>query len=724
MAYNRKYKITMATKSGSTSYLYLSENDYVGDLIEYPAETISIQYIPMSDDVFEAIYVAQLAVAIDVTDDLENMPDFTELDDRKYFVELLNNDTDLDFEGWTISDVVQFGFSTGRRTLEFNAIDGLGLLGKIQFEHPNEETVLTRQTALFHVNSALNKIGFPTDLNIISGISFYGSGMINRDDDPEAEPLSQSYYQNLSFIGKTYLEVLTMIISGFGSRIFQAKGLWYIVPLTQIAADSYYYTLYENGIAIDSGSISDLGNIEGYVGNTSNLFFAGNSQFKLLRKGYNTIISKNDAEYADNYISNGTFKAKSGNVANFWTNSSSYGSVILKQNPNSDFNAMVLDMQKVNSSPAYASIKTTYLTGFNLGDIGTLSFNCVLKSFSITPPNVVTVKIIVDGTGTGYGIWHLNNEKKWANGGTDYYSEPYEDGNTVYDISIDLPTASFSGSMSIEILLENSTSTLINQIVEIQNVVLTQESSFKSVTTTSTINSNNDYTYEAKILSGFNSSNSSFNFYKGYLSDVNGNALNNWYSLNYPSFLYTSLSELVVKQYANVLSKNIINIDCTFTSMDTANGRFSGAMRITADDTDPAQISVQDKKYIVGNTTMDLFNDDIQTSLLEITDLDNPNAVVTTKYDIAVINPETESFVRYRGDGYDTYTEAAASTVGSDVIYAPTSEENPPVGYVFYANDILTYPFDGAFLWYKVDLDPTIHVYKISSEGQILEIYS
>jgi hypothetical protein len=89
MAYNRKYKITMATKSGSTSYLYLSEEGYVGDLIEYPAETISIQYIPMSDDVFEPIYVAQLAVAIDVTEDLENMPDFTELDDRKYFVELL-----------------------------------------------------------------------------------------------------------------------------------------------------------------------------------------------------------------------------------------------------------------------------------------------------------------------------------------------------------------------------------------------------------------------------------------------------------------------------------------------------------------------------------------------------------------------------------------------------------------------------------------------------------
>jgi hypothetical protein len=722
MAYNRKYKITMATKSGSTSYLYLSENDYVGDLIEYPAETITIQYIPQSDDVFEAIYVAQLAVAIDVTDNLEQMPDFTELDDRKYFVELLNNDTDLDFEGWTISDVVQFGFSTGRRTLEFNAIDGLGLLGKIQFDNPTDETVLTRKKALFYVDSALSKIGFPTDLNIISGISFYGSGMINRDDDPEAEPLNQSYYQNLSFIGKTYLEVLTMIISGFGSRLFQAKGVWYIVPLTQIAADSYYYTLYQNGIAIDSGSISDLGNIEGFSGNTSNLYFAGNSQFKLLRKGYNTIISKNDAEYADNYISNGTFKAKAGNDANFWTNSSSYGAVTLKQNPNSDFNAMVLSLQKVTSAAGYARIKTTYLTGLNIGDIGTLSFNCVLKSFSITPPNVVVVKIIIDGG--GFGTWYLNTEKRWSNFGTDYYFEKYENGTTVYDVSIDMPPTSFSGAMSIEIAVENSTSTLIEQVVEVQNVVLTQESSLKSVTTTSTINSNNDYTYEAKILSGFNSLYPTYNFFKGYLSDVDGTALNNWYSLNYPDLLYTSLSELVVKQYANVLSKNIINIDCTITSMDTANGRFSGAMRITADDTDPVQISVQDKKYIVGNTTMDLFNDDIQSSLLEITDLDNPNAVVTTKYDSSVINPETEAFIRYRSEGYDTYTEAAAATVGTDFVYSDSDDQNPPVGYIFYTNDTLADPFNGSFLWYKLDLDPAIHVYKISSEGQILEIYS
>ncbi|CAB5218435.1 hypothetical protein UFOVP213_15 [uncultured Caudovirales phage] len=724
MAYNRKYKITMATKSGGISTLYLWEDGYEGDLIEYPAESISLQYIPMSDDVFEPIYVSQLGVVIDVTDNLAQMPDFTELDDRKYYVELLNDDEEIDFLGWTISDIVQFSFTTGRKTLAFNAIDGLGLLGKIAFSYPQEETLITRNTTLFHINSALSKIAFPVNLRILSGISFYADGMLNRYDNLYNEPLIQSYLQNLSFVGNTYLEVLTAIISGFGCRLFQAKGIWYIVPLTQIAADSYYFTLYENDTVVDSGLKSDLGNIEGFTGNTSNLFFTDNSQFKLLRKGYNKIISKNDAAFAENYVSNGNFKSYIGNVATFWTNSSLYGSVTLKQNPNSDYNAMVLNLQKVTSAAGYASIKTTYLTGLNIGDSGNLSFNCVLKSFSITPPNLVKIKIIVDGTAEGYGIWYLTADKKWSNFGTNYYFEPYKDGNTVYDVKIDLPATSFAGNMSIEILLENTTSTIINQVVEVQNVVLTQQSAFQGVTTTSTINSNNDYIYEAKIGIGFNSSNANFNYYKGYLSDASGNALNTWYSLNYPSNQYSSLSELVVKQYANVLSKNIINIDSTFMSMRTQTGRFSGAMRITADDTDPAQISVQDRKYIVGNTTMDLFNDTIQTTLLEITDLDNPNAIISTNYNSPNIVPNTEYFVRYIGEGFETGGEAASSSVGSTAVFAATNNTNPPVGYLFYGNDLLTFPFDGAFLWYKFDMDTETHVYKISSEGQILEIYS
>ena len=91
MAYtNPKYKITMATKSGSIAYLYLTENDsYSGLPYQFPAVSIELQYLPKSDDIFESIVSSQLSATIDVTDDTTGqasafMPNLTTLDDRKY----------------------------------------------------------------------------------------------------------------------------------------------------------------------------------------------------------------------------------------------------------------------------------------------------------------------------------------------------------------------------------------------------------------------------------------------------------------------------------------------------------------------------------------------------------------------------------------------------------------------------------------------------------------
>lgn len=132
MAYAIKYRIITATKSDVTSYVYLYEDGYVGDIIEYPCISLQLQYIPRSDDAFEPIYVSNVNIAIDVTDDVENMPDFTTLNDRKYFLKVVSGGQ-TDFQGWVLSDNVQYIFSTGRKELAFNAIDGLGILERIPF---------------------------------------------------------------------------------------------------------------------------------------------------------------------------------------------------------------------------------------------------------------------------------------------------------------------------------------------------------------------------------------------------------------------------------------------------------------------------------------------------------------------------------------------------------------------------------------------------------------
>ena len=114
MAYQNKYKVTFATKTSKTVYLYLLENDYSGDLIEYPGVNIELQYLPTSDDPFEPIYASQLNIVLDITDNMEDMPNLVTLNDRKYNAQLFI-DSSLEWQGWALSDSVQINYSTGRR---------------------------------------------------------------------------------------------------------------------------------------------------------------------------------------------------------------------------------------------------------------------------------------------------------------------------------------------------------------------------------------------------------------------------------------------------------------------------------------------------------------------------------------------------------------------------------------------------------------------------------
>ena len=110
MAYADKYKITYATKTSKTAYLYLQEDGYSGSIIEYQGTQLQLQYLPTSDDQFEPIFASQLNVTLDITDNLSNMPDFVTTNDRKYFAKLYLG-TDLEWTGFTINDNVNIIFN-------------------------------------------------------------------------------------------------------------------------------------------------------------------------------------------------------------------------------------------------------------------------------------------------------------------------------------------------------------------------------------------------------------------------------------------------------------------------------------------------------------------------------------------------------------------------------------------------------------------------------------
>ncbi len=370
MAYAVKYIINTASKSNVSSTVYLYEDGYVGSTIEYQATGLQLEYIPNSDDTFEPIYVSQLNVSIDVTDDIENMPNFTTLNDRKYFVKVVSGGV-TDFQGWSISDDVQFSFNTGRKELSFSAIDGLGMLERIKYDLPNTIYLTQVQKAMTFIKDCLLELEYPLDYDIISGISFYAEGMTNRTGNLNADPLDQTYINYATIVNDKQetlncLEILTMITKSFGARLFQANGNWHIVSLTQFAQDSYYVTIYNSDGTVSGNDVFDVkGIIEGYSGNDTGLYFVDNSQFKLIRKGYNKIRFNKTIENPNNYATNWDLKIYeyvSPTVSNAfaWTQVRNGGTNYIKPYPERKYNSFILS-HDLTVNPYYVSVSPNNL---------------------------------------------------------------------------------------------------------------------------------------------------------------------------------------------------------------------------------------------------------------------------------------------------------------------------------------------------------------------------
>jgi hypothetical protein len=731
MAYNNKYKITMATKSGSISTLYLQEDGYVGSEIEYPAVSLQIQYIPRSDDIFEAIYVSQLNVIIDVTDDLNNMPDFTTLNDRKYLCKLFYDNT-LEWQGWALSDYVQFSYTTGRKELSFNAIDGLGMLEKIPYQLPVDYSLVDRITCLKFLQNSLSNIGF--NLNLISGISLYATSMLNRSINTFNEPLIQSFQNYASItddnqVAYNSLRVISDIAKGFGCRFYQAQGKWYIVPLTQFAQSSYFFTEYNpSGTVVTSGTKTLSGEIQGYNGNTSNLFYVDNSQFKIIRKGFNKIRFEKQIEYPNNYITNWdlknyTFISPTEGDAFGWTERrETGGKIFVKSYPQKNYNSFIIE-NSVSAAPFDLGVSPINLPKLGINETFKISFDISGIGVPASGPDALFLLKVTLVTPSF--TYFIDDKKQWVNNGDNYYFYPFDAANAKANFVLESQPAPDNGVFDFELILADGSSPYWKSTVagvEIQNFNLEIVPSFSAFVTESFVTDTDEYVLDIDLPLGFNANVDGNYSYRGFLSNSIGENLIGWYRYEYPLDIYRSLSELVVKQYSNCLHSNVINIDCSFMGMNTTSGRLSGAMRLTSADIDPAQINVSDKKYILGNSTIDLPNDVITATLLDISP-ENIETTLTTVYSNNNLSNQISGYGHLRSTAYTTKELALAAPLTTNLIYLEDIGV-PSVGDFFYTNEFLNVGFNGANLWWKVLVTDTYApAYRISGAGEILETF-
>ena len=658
MAYNLKYQITAANKNDKIAVVEMYIDDTVASVIEYPATSIQLEYIPKSDDIYEPIYASQLNVSIDVTDNQDNLPDFTTLNDRKYLVKL-KIDGSVYWQGWVLSDNVQYSFTTGRKGLSFNAIDGLGMLDYIPFTYTETNvagnTKLSPQSVLYFLYNCLAKIGFPTGLNLYTACSYYASGMQNRDNGSQYEPFNQSYlrpvyFQNNDETYENCLEILTKILKSFGCKIYQANGKWMIIAVNEFAAYPYfaytYYTEYNaSGTLVTSGTFNTLSEIQAYIGNTSGVYFTDNSQVKLFKKGYNNFNYKYDITYSNNYISNPNLKSLTSGFPTLWqTFSQGVGgsvSVVNKPYEASDWFNITLGANGVGFI-AFSEVHTGLVGYVTAND----KINYSQTFYSQTPQKVRgQIQISVTGIGSGAPQYYINKDGVWQNASVAPLDNYYEvdqvgefDELKINSVNINTPPIPVNGTLSVMYMLTNDIVNCATN-VKIGGFELTFESPLTKIASTSIVDENNQYQLNIDLPLGYpiydddGVNRVQANMAYGTIQQlVSGNYVSatGWYRYGPYNAPTDGLSQTIMKEYINNYRRNLINIDCNLFGITTSNGNFAANKLLKILDTDPAQINIQNKRYMTGNMTIDIVNCQTQATLLDISNVEISSTITTT----------------------------------------------------------------------------------------------
>ena len=643
MAYGKKYTITQKTHDCVDLVVDIYEKDYTGSITSYQAVSVVLQPNSSEEDPIASIVSSELDIQFTISTeaDYANFLTLLDFDDTKYYVELVINSA-VKWKGFLFNNYAQVGFTGGIQQVSLNAIDGLSLLRYTffdGFENTNNNVKL-----LNIIGTCLNKLPYNGMSFFYSLCSYYAEGMFDRGDAVGDEPFSQTYQYKRDFVGLDYYTVLENIMKSFGCRLFQANGDWYILPMNQMATTLYYtrYVVEDVPTISGTGTFDNNITIQPYAQN--NVHFIGGDQVKIVKKGYPTIQAEIDIASASNYIYNGSFKNISSplSAAGWYVTrlGSPLGTVLFVNSDDAQLN--VCQMAAGPGREARISNKFPGPTGIYeytpqmYGPGATLSFE-LRGRFRLY------VSVLVGST-----TYYLNSSSEWVT------SAAFRDvgGGTNLDyetISVDIPlglsvggSITYEGYVNVEFwAVDGAPGGFLRNIKMTQNAPAIQE-----VVITREIEETNSVAKSIDIPYGivYEKSNTINNLYNnlGLLVDANRNPLINWYSYSYPALTYESLPFLIMRQYSNLLNKNIATLEGNLGAYQSTAGLIYLDKVYLIEDSPTGAMTYNGKKFLMNRMDLDAANVQVGgIQLIEVTNANNAS-VESVEYigDIQVVKPK------------------------------------------------------------------------------------
>lgn len=684
MSYGLKYTSIASSKSDDLYTLKVYERNYTGSVIEWELGSPALQksYLASSDDALEPFLASTLTVNL-IQAETFQLPDVTTFDDRKYLVELVK-DSNIIYKGFLINDSISLPFTTGNQYINLSFTDGIGILKSIELIMPLNDDPVSLNTAdlvslLDVVLISIRSLEYDININISSSI--FASGMNDRGDGTQYEPLSQSYLPIRDFLktDETFIscyDALEMILKAFGAQLIQDNGEFWFVSQYERDNPNLYFTKYDlDGNVLSSGLRSNTVSVGSYP---IEPYFVNNDQNKILKKGFNKITLQNPNEYAVEMLANPNLTIGTLLLADYWTiDTPTYTTFVHSNLPYfaSDLTGSGITVGSFTGVTSNTNFK------INEDDILTFSYD-VYVSNGPDEDNASTLAyvMVTDGTDNYYWTSDANNNGYWLKnaGGDDRYFKSSPNATTV---NVTTDGSPIDGTVYLGVFLIKGVTNQGAQYGEFGCSVKSAYGSYNAISTLgsvgtlsgSTITLAFPYTFDlgrklklverdspiensiyANLLSQSgltltltNAPRTGFTTYivsqdfqyektseikigttglskslKGVLVSIDGTPLIGWYRYGI-SGVFASLFDLLNIIYANQFAYNQINIDGSIYSISDSISSF-----IFVDSTNG--YNVTNKRYVIGNMTIDYVANEMSGTFLEV----NKEDISVARYNI------------------------------------------------------------------------------------------
>jgi hypothetical protein len=655
MAYGLRYTMTEKMRDGNSAIVKIYEDSYTGDFYTYKLTGISLAPNSNEEDPIGGVISSQLNVSflISTTDDYNNFPDLLNANDRKYYVELVYTSGIsgelVKWRGFIFNDYIEIPFTTGYQEARFVCVDGLSYLKYNKYSSVNGN-LNSIASLLSIINVSLNAVAFPTTTYLYSCCSYFASAMFDRSISLENEPFDQAYMYKRDFVGVDYFTILNNIVQSFGCRLFQYEGIWYILPINEMAAATIYYTKVLIGASptyIEGGTLSTAVTIAPY--SAGNVHFIENTQTKIVKKGYSRVIVNTSFEFVDNYINNGDFKqygSTSAAPTSFDVTLTGAGFITIYNLPDDKYNDVRL--QAGTSAAGGGTVQfemngnggTPAFLPYMINQPGNVSFEYDLYYAGPIPgfgqPARCKMFVIVYVSGTAY---YLKNDDTWTTT-VSYIELPEHNtaglftsprGTYTKNIPFGIAAAGTGtyiyGYTKVGFLLD-----LNYSYFRFRDFRLRQGSdTYSNVQIKRTLGSNLALEKTIDVPYGATYPDTTQPNTIGTLYSSALNKLTGWYRYGLAG-TYSSLNILLCRQYSNIFNKNMATIEADLGALKNSGGiGLYLQAKYTMSDTSPGSLSYSGKTFMANRlTVIPSANQTQAIQLLEITNTDNASTETIT----------------------------------------------------------------------------------------------